>query len=78
MKSLKSNTVKPKNKADFFIEAGKNCSTEEQDSSGEDSEKSSDIETNDEVYAGHHFSSFIPWSILLWMVEFFQGCILRI
>ena len=41
--------------------AGEKCSTEEElDASGEDSEKSSDIETNDEVYGGYHFSSFIP------------------
>ena len=42
----------------------KRSSDEEVDFSGEDSEKSSDIETNDEVYAAYHFSSFIPWSFL--------------
>ena len=65
MKSLKSNTVKSKNIVDLFKKAGKKRSAEEElDFSGEDSEKSSDIETNDEVYAAYHFSSFIPWSIL--------------
>ena len=50
----------------MFKKAGEKDSAEEElDSSGEDSEKSSDIETNDEVYAGYHFFSFIPWSILL-------------
>ena len=50
----------------MFKKAGEKGSAEEElDSSGEDSEKSSDIETNDEIYAGYHFFSFIPWSILL-------------
>ena len=57
VKSLKSNTVKSKNIVDLFKKAGEKCSAEELDSSGEDSEKLSDIETNDEVYAGYHFSS---------------------
>ena len=44
MKSLKSNTVKSKNVVDLFKKAGEKCSTEEElDSSGEDSEKSSEI-----------------------------------
>ena len=65
VKSLKSNTVKSKNIVDLFKKAGKKCSAEEElDFSGKDSEKSSDIETNDEVYAAYHFSFFIPWSIL--------------
>ena len=58
MKSLKNNAVKSKNIVDLFKKAGQKCSPEEElDSSGEDSEKSSDIETNDEVYDGYHFSS---------------------
>ena len=58
MKSLKSNTVKSKNIVDLFKKAGEKCSTEEElDSSGEDSEKSSDIKTNDDVYAGYHIFS---------------------
>ena len=57
VESLKSNTVKSKNIVGLFKKAGKKRSAEELDSSGEDSEKSSDIETNDEVYAGYHFSS---------------------
>ena len=58
MKSLKSNAVKSKNIVDLFKIAGQKCSAEEElDSSGEDSENSSDIETNDEVYDGYHFSS---------------------
>ena len=45
----------------MFKKAGEKRSTKEElDSSGVDSEKSLDIETNDEVYAGHHPSSFIP------------------
>ena len=48
VKSLNSNTVKSKNIVDLFKIASKKCSTEEElDSSGEDSEKLSDIETND-------------------------------
>ena len=44
MKSLKSNTVKSKNVVDLFKKAGEKSSTEEElDSSGEDSEKSSEI-----------------------------------
>ena len=44
MKSLKSNTVKSKNVVDLFKKAGEKRSTEEElDSSGEDSEKSSEI-----------------------------------
>ena len=51
MKSLKSNTVKSKNIVDLFKKAGEKRSAEEElDSSGEDSEKSSDIETNDMRY----------------------------
>ena len=51
MKSLKSNTVKSKNIVDLFKKAGEKHSAEEElDSSGEDSEKSSDIETNDMRY----------------------------
>ena len=50
MKSLKSNTVKSKNIVDLFKKAGEKRSAEELDSSGEDSEKSSDIETNDMRY----------------------------
>ena len=50
----------------MFKKAGKKCSAEEElDYSGEDLEKSSDIETNGEVYGANDFSSFIPWSILL-------------
>ena len=61
VKALKSNTVKPKNIVDLFKKNGEKRSTKEElDSSGVDSEKSLDIETNDEVYAGHHPSSFIP------------------
>ena len=46
--SLNSNTVKSKNIVDLFKIAGEKCSAEEElDSSGEDSEKLSDIETND-------------------------------
>ena len=61
VKSLESNTVKSKKILDLFKKAGKKGSAEEElDSSGEDSEKSSDIETNNELYAGYHFSSFIP------------------
>ena len=61
MKSLKNNTVKSKNIVDLFKKAGRKHSAEEGlDSSGEDSEKSSDIETNKEVYAGYYFSCFIP------------------
>ena len=63
MKSLKSNTVKSKNIVDLFKKTGEKRSVEEElDFSGEDSEKSSEI---DEVYAAYHFSSFIPWSFLL-------------
>ena len=66
VKSLKSNNVKSKNIVDLFKKAGKKCSAEEElDYSGEDLEKSSDIETNDEVYGANDFSSFIPWFILL-------------
>ena len=50
MKSLKSNTVKSKNIVDLFKKAGKKRSAEELDSSREDSEKSSDIKTNDMRY----------------------------
>ena len=47
-------------KNNLFKKASEKRSAEEElDSSGEDSEKSSDIETNDEVYAGYHFSFFI-------------------
>ena len=53
-----SNTVKSKTILDLFKKAGEKCSAEEElDSSGENSEKSSDVQTNDEVYAGYHFSS---------------------
>ena len=65
VKFWKSNTVKSKNIVDLFKKAGEKCIAEELDFSGEDSEKSSDIETNDEVYAAYYFSSFIPWSILV-------------
>ena len=66
MKSSKSNTDKSKNIVDLFKKAGEKRSAEEElDSNGEESEKSSDIETYDEVYAGYNFSSFVPWSILL-------------
>ena len=65
VKSLKSNTVKSKNIVDLFKKTGEKRSVEELDFSGEDSEKSSEIEINDEVYAAYHFSSFIPWSFLL-------------
>ena len=66
VKSLKSNTVKSKNIVDLFKKTGEKRSIEEElDFSGEDSEKSSEIEINDEVYAAYHFSSFIPWSFLL-------------
>ena len=65
VKSLKGNTPKLKNIVDLFKKAReKRSSDEEVDFSGKDSEKSSDIETNDEVYAAYHFSFFIPWSIL--------------
>ena len=58
MKSLKSNTVKSKNIVDLFKKNGEKHSTKEElDSSTEDSEKSSDIETNNEVYPGYHFCS---------------------
>ena len=58
VKSLKSDTVKSKNIVDLCKKTGEKHSTEEElDSNGEDSEKSSDIETNDEVYGGYHFSS---------------------
>ena len=60
------NIVKSKNIVDLFKKAGEKRSAEKElDSSGENSEKLSDIETNDEVYAGYHFPFFIPWSILL-------------
>ena len=66
VKSLKSNTVKSKNIVDLFKKTSKKRSTEEElDSSGEDSEKPSEIEINDEVYAAYHFSSFILWSIFI-------------
>ena len=81
MKALKSNTVKPKSIVDLFKRAGEKRSTEEElDSSGVDSEKSLDIETNDEVYAGHHYSFvlfFFVDSKLVYhqrLVEFSQGC----
>ena len=58
VKSLKSDTVKSKNIVDLCKKTGEKHSTEEElDSNGEDSEKSSDIEANDEVYGGYHFSS---------------------
>ena len=45
--------VKSKSIVDLFKNAGRKCRTEEErDSSGEDTEKLSDIETNDEVYTG--------------------------
>ena len=66
VKSLKSNTVKSKNIVDLFKKASEKRSAEEElDSSDEDSEKSSDIETNDEVNGGYHFSSLFHCSILL-------------
>ena len=84
VKSLKSNTVKSKNIVDLFKKTGEKRSVEEElDFSGEDSEKSSEIEINDEVYAAYHFSSFIPWSFFFVtsksiyhqrLVEFSQGC----
>ena len=56
VKYLKSDTVKSKNIVDLCKKTGEKHSTEEElDSNGEDSEKSSDIETNDEVYGGYHF-----------------------
>ena len=60
VKFWKSNTVKSKNIVDLFKKAGEKRNAEKElVFSGEGSEKSSDIEANDEVNAAYHFSSSV-------------------